>query len=131
MPSPLVLHEEQQFQFLLFTAVERYTERLEQRCGGSSAALRRLRHEPDGEGIWLTQFAEAIFNDFLLNNAAGACFVLRALSSQPAPPAAGSTIDAHLQSLARAAFAAVLQSKTEESLERNAMFEQAPIATGA
>ncbi len=135
MPSPLALHEEQQFHFLLFTAVERFTERLEQRCGGSAAALDRLRDEPEGEGIWLTQFAQAIFNDFLLNNPAGACFILQALASQPSPvlPLADitATIETHLQTLALAAFARSLQAKTEESLERNAIFEPDAVKAGA
>lgn len=133
MPSPLPPHEEKQFHFLLFTAVERYTERLEQRCGGSTAALLRLRSDPEGDGIWLTQFAQAIFNDFLLNNAAGACFILQALILQPIPvfPNANPSIDAHLQALALTAFARVLRAKTEESLERNAVFEPDPIQAGA
>ncbi len=133
MPTPLPPHEEQQFHFLLFTAVERYTERLEQRCGGPTAALLRLRRDPEGDGIWLTQFAQAIFNDFLLNNAAGACFILQALVLQPIPvlPNANPSIDAHLQALALAAFAQALRAKTEESLERNAVFEPDPIQAGA
>ena len=131
MASPLPLHEEQQFHFLLFTAVERYTERLELRCGGSTAALLRLRAEPEGEGIWLTQFAEAILNDFLLNNVAGACFILQALAAQPMPSVelAATKIDAHLQTLALASFARILRAKTDESLERNAVFEADPVQT--
>jgi len=132
MASTLPLHEEQQFHFLLFTAVERYTERLEQRCGGSTAALAKLRAEPEGEGIWLTQFAEAILNDFLLNNVAGACFILQALATQPMPLVEGAAakIEGYLQALALAAFARILQAKTDESLERNAVFEADPMQAG-
>jgi len=124
MATQLLPHEEQQFHFLLLTAVERYTERLEQRCLGPTAALKRLREEPEGEGIRLTQFASAIFQDFLLDNLAGACFVLQALGTQPVPetPKAGKIAD-QLGNMALAAFSTALRAKTEESLERNAVFE--------
>jgi hypothetical protein len=133
----LAPHEEQQFDFLLLTAVERYTERLEQRCGGAGTALRRLREEPEGEGIWLTQFATAIFQDFLLDTVGGACFVLQALASQPIPEIAQGgdgkskvKIEDVLNAMALTAFAAVLRAKTEESLERAALFEASSVGAG-
>lgn len=90
-------YQRQQFDFLLLTAAERFAERLVQRCGGAGPARARLRADPQGEGVWLDQFAQAIFRDFLLNNPAGACFVLQALACRPAPaPTAGATIEALL-----------------------------------
>jgi len=62
------LHEKQQFDFLLNTAVERYVERLEQRNGGVTVALSRLRQDPEAEGIWLSRFTQAVFEDSLLDN---------------------------------------------------------------
>lgn len=42
---------------------------------------------------------------------------------------AATKIDAHLQSLALASFARILRAKTDESLERNAVFEADPVQT--
>lgn len=129
MTQPLAPHEEQQFHFLLFAAIERYSERLEQRCGGPTAALHRLMTDPEGDGIWLTQFADAIFKDFLLDNVAGACFILQALSSQPAVDfQPGESLGEQLRAMALATFSRTLKAKTEESLERSAVFEPDPFA---
>lgn len=114
------LHERQQFDFLLLTAVDRYVERITQRNQGAENALRQLRQEPQGEGVWLDQFVEAIFQDFLLDNAAGACFILQALAQQKitAPPA--GKVETMLTAMARTAFGELLRRKTEEFLEQQA-----------
>lgn len=117
-------YRRQQFDILLGTAVERYTERLTQRNGGAGPALDRLRAAPNGEGVWLDQFTERIFEDFLLDNAAGASFVLEALARRPAPAhVSGKTIEEMLVHLARAAFADLLARKTEEVLEQRERYE--------
>lgn len=115
-------YQRQQFDFLLMTAVERYAERLVQRCEGPGAALERLRSDPQGEGVWLDQFTLAIFRDFLLDNAAGACFVLQALPRRRVAPPDAATVEAMLQQLALRAFADLLALKTEEALEQQAAF---------
>jgi hypothetical protein len=111
-------YQRQQFDFLLVTAAERFVERIVQRNEGAANALERLRANPQGEGIWLDAFVQAIFQDFLLDNLAGACFILQALArkSTPAPPV--GTIEAMLISMARRAFADLLARKTEELLEQ-------------
>lgn len=111
-------YQRQQFDFLLLTAVERYVERLTQRNGGAEPALTRLRCDPQGEGVWLDQFALAIFRDFLLDNAAGACFVLQALPRRRVAPPEAATIEAMLQAMALRAFADLLGAKTAEALEQ-------------
>ncbi len=111
-------YQRQQFDFLLLTAVERFAERLVQRNGGAELALQRLRSDPQGEGIWLDQFTQAIFRDFLLDNPAGACFVLQALPRRQVAPPEGGTVEAMLQQLALRAFADLLGAKTIEALER-------------
>jgi hypothetical protein len=111
-------YQRQQFDFLLITAVERYAERLVQRNEGAERALARLRAEPQGEGVWLDQFAQAIFRDFLLDGPAGACFVLQALARRSVPPPAAATVEAMLQHMALRAFADLLARKTEEALEQ-------------
>ncbi len=118
------LYARQQFDFLFATAVERYVERLEQRNGGAAPALERLRRDPDGPGIWLAEFCGALFEEFLLGDAAGASFVLQALERRPAPAgvAPRGTVGETLQALARAAFADLLRAKAEEALERSAAF---------
>jgi hypothetical protein len=119
------LYQRQQFDFLLFTATERFVERIEQRNAGTHNALVRLREDPDGEGVWLNDFTQAIFRDFLLDNIEGACFVLTALAKRPAPPALPGAIEPVLIGMARAAFAALLKQKAEERLEQAMEYQTA------
>lgn len=124
------LHERQQFDFLLHTAVERFVERLEQRNGGPEAALVNLRANADGDGVWLSEFSSAVFADFLLDNAEGACFVLLSLARRTiAPPAAGS-VETMLIAMAKSAFAKLLCQKTEEALEQRAAFQPTQLTPG-
>ncbi len=116
------LHERQQFDFLLLTAVERYVERLTQRNEGAANALSRLQADPNGEGIWLDQFVDAIFQDFLLDNTAGACFVLQALGKRKIEVVPPGKVDDVLLAMAKQAFAGVLQVKTIEALEQSVMY---------
>jgi hypothetical protein len=116
------LHERQQFDSLLQTAVERYVERLEQRNEGAENALMRLRDNAQGEGIWLNQYVEAIFQDFLLNTTDGAAFVLRALPKRKLASVDAGSVDAMLSAMARSAFADLLRMKTDEELERRSSF---------
>jgi hypothetical protein len=112
------LHERQQFDQLLQLSVERYVERLEQRSEGAENALIRLRSSPEGEFVWLSQFVDALFHDFLLNTPDGAAFVLRALPKRRlAAPSAG-TVEAMLREMAASAFGELLRQKTDEELER-------------
>lgn len=117
------LHERQQFDLLLHTAVERYVERLEQRNEGAENALLRMRANPEGDGIWLSQFVDAIFSDFILKTPDGAAFVLRALPKRTiaAPPA--GTIESMLYAMSASAFADLLRQKTEEELERRSSYQ--------
>jgi hypothetical protein len=111
-------YQRQQFDFLLFTAADRFVERIVQRNDGYENALARLRENPQGEGIWIDEFVQAIFQDFLLDNPAGACFVLQALHRRTVPAMPAGTVESTLNSMARRAFADLLQSKVEEALEQ-------------
>jgi hypothetical protein len=115
-------YQRQQFDFLLMTATERFAERIVQRCGGAETALARLRADPQGEGVWLDAFTQAIFRDFLLEGPAGACFILQALARRAAPPPAAGSIEAMLGQLALRAFADLLALKAEETLEQQAAY---------
>lgn len=120
------IHERQQFDFFLLTAGERFMERIQQRCGTPEEAARRLENAPDGEGIWLTQFVEALFRDFLLDNPEGACWALCAMEKQklPADLPPQPTVNATLGALARHCYASLLRRKCLEA------FEQAANAVG-
>jgi len=67
---------------------------------------------------------DAVFQDALLDNTAGACFVLGALERRPSPVVAPlGTIGETLAASARRAFAALLQSKTAEELARRGNYQ--------
>ncbi|MCG8460721.1 MAG: hypothetical protein MI919_30935 [Holophagales bacterium] len=117
------LHQRQQFDYLLITAVERYAERLEQRLGGPGPALERLRTDANGEGVWLDEMTGNLFADFLLDNPAGACFVLQALAQRRLPAPRGGKVEDMLLEMARAGFGALLAAKTEEALEQRASYQ--------
>jgi hypothetical protein len=119
------LHARQQFDFFFNAAIERFVDRVEQRCGGPVPALEKLRTDPNGEGVWLDEFTAALFRDFLLDNAAGSAFILQALARRPAPALAGtaSTVEQMMSAAARAAFADVLRIKTDEQLEQRLAFQ--------
>ena len=119
------VHQRQQFDFLLLTAVERFSERLEQRLGGPGPALERLRSDPAGEGMWLDELTRHLFVDFLLDNTAGACFVLQALAKRRLPAPRGGSVQDMLLEMAVAGFAALLAAKTEEALEQRSAFQAA------
>jgi len=120
------LYQKQQFDFLLNTAVERFAERIEQRNQGSLQALKNLRQDPECEGVSLSQFVDALFRDFLLDNADGACFILRALAARRVAHSGSGTIEEALLSLARSSFAELLKQKTEEALEQRLVFQPVP-----
>lgn len=115
------LHERAQFDFLLNTAAERFVERLVQRTGGLEQALAALRADPQGEGVWLDEFVRAVLRDFLLDNTAGAMFVLGACETRQLDGgAAGLTpgsVGELLRQLAVRAFADVLAVKVDQGIE--------------
>lgn len=119
-------HARQQFDFFLNASIERFVDRVEQRCGGPVPALERLRADANAEGVWLDEFVAALFADFLLDDAAGATFVLQALARRPAPqlPAVpGENTERYLMRMAHVAFGVVLRAKTEEALEQRQAFQ--------
>jgi hypothetical protein len=78
--------------------------------------------------VWLDEFVAALFADFLLDNAAGAAFVLQALARRPAPPLPvieGEPVERLLMRLAHVSFGVVLRNKSEEALEQRQAFQVA------
>jgi hypothetical protein len=117
------LYKRQQFDFLLVTAADRFVERIVQRNAGAANALARLQADPNGEGIWLDEFVQAIFQDFLLDNTAGACFVLEALEKRTAEPPPSGKIETMLVAMAQQAFGALLAAQVGEALDQASMYE--------
>lgn len=116
------LHERAQFDFLLNTAAERFVERLVQRTGGLEEGLGALRADPQGDGVWLDEFVRAVLRDFLLDNAAGSCFVLQACEKRTLAGLHGKDLDGMpvaeaLGELAVRAFADVLAGKVDQGIE--------------
>lgn len=116
------LHERAQFDFLLNTAAERFVERLVQRTGGLEEGLGALRSDPQGDGVWLDEFVRAVLRDFLLDNAAGASFVLQACEKRVVTGVHvkdldGLTVAAALSELAVRTFADVLAGKVDQGIE--------------
>jgi len=117
------LYLRQQFDVLLQMATERLTERAAQRCAGAEVALERLRTDPDGEGVWLGDFVDAFFEDALLDNTAGACFVLQALEKRPlATELHKGSVGEIVQALAKRAFRDLLTRKTTDALSQQAAY---------
>ncbi len=113
------LYQKQQFDFLLMTSAERFAERIVQRCEGQDNALARIKTDRNSEGVWLDQFVEALFEDFLLNNTGGAVFILSALEQRNIEFSGSGKVDQILQTMAKQAFANLLHIKTIESLEQS------------
>lgn len=111
-------HLRQQFDVLLLTAADRFAERITQRCQGEGRALHRLQTNPDGEGIWLTDFVDAVFAESCLDNAAGACFVLQATQKRATSLAAEGSVAEILVQMAKTVFASLLTAKAVEALGR-------------
>lgn len=113
------LYARQQFDFFLMTAVERFSERIVQRCAGTENALKQLKENPNGEGVWLDQYVESLFEDFLFNNTGGACFILSALEKRDIEIEETGKVEQVLQKMAQKVFAELLRMKTIESLDRS------------
>ncbi len=121
------LYERQQFDFLLHTALERLGLRLQERYRGAAAALEQLGQKGDSDTISppVQEFVDALFADFLLDNAAGACFVLQGLAEQPVPvkQLPQANLEQALVQLAKTALGRLLDRKLREHLAQLAAFE--------
>ena len=117
------LYQQQQFDFFLQTATERFVMRLEERFRGPEPAIAAIRQDPEGDGVWLSQYVDAVFDDFLLSNVAGACFVLQRLAKRNVPKIIGSTVESTLIDLSKRLFAELLLGKTIERLEQDSGYQ--------
>lgn len=108
----------QQFDVLLLTAADRFAERIVQRCAGYHNALQQLQANPQGPGIWLSEFVDAVFADSCLDDLAGACFVLQAAPKRHVSVQSEGTVTDVVLTLAKEVFAALLLTKVVEALDR-------------
>ncbi|MED3763465.1 hypothetical protein NST62_13100 [Ureibacillus sp. FSL K6-8385] len=119
-------YEKQYFNTLLQMATERFVERALQRSEGAENALRLLRTNPHGEGIWLDQFVDVFFEEFLLNNPEGSCFILQALAKRKYHfqniPGHELTVEEIVEKMAKEVFENLLKQKAEEVLEQQLAF---------
>ena len=100
--------------------------RLEERHRGPEPALAALRADPTAAG--LSDFVTAIFQDFLLDNADGAAFVLRNLPRRPVAAhrdavAGAATVESLLLALAKALFSELLLLKATEALGQHVGYQ--------
>lgn len=112
----------QQFELLLQDATGNFAERIVYRCGGPDQALARLQSDPDGDGVFRSEFVHSFFEENLLANPAGHCFVLEALERRDVPADPGGNVAAVLARLAEAAFADVLTTMTAQLIQRNQIY---------
>ena len=118
------LYKQQQFGFFLQTATERYVARLEERFRGADGALASLKQDPNGEGVTLKRILRMpFFDDFLLCNVEGACFVLQSLPKRKIESIEPGTVEATLIAMAKKLFAELLMQKTIESLEQHSGYQ--------
>lgn len=119
-------YEKQYFNTLLQIATERFVERAIQRSEGVKNALQLLRTDPYGDGVWLDKFVDAFFEEFLIDNPAGSCFILQALANRRYNPKHFSqqetTVEEIVQKMAKEVFEQLLIQKVEEVLEQNLAF---------
>lgn len=129
-------YQRQQFDFFLQTAIERFVERLEQRCRGPEAALQSLRQQPDSDLVWLDGYVDAVMSEFLLDNADGAGFILRALARQKLDLAQLNAtlqgrplnVEDMLVHTARHLLKILIMNKAIEALEQHATYQ--PVQLG-
>ena len=122
-------HERIHIDALIHEACDLLCQTSIQRLAGPTNVLRRLRHDPNGDGIWLNRFVAMSLAEHALDPDAGACTILEALSKRPMPTSEGKTIGDVLRSAARSAFAELVRMKADEALERAASQEMT-VTTG-
>ena len=115
------LFARQHFDAILRDAAANFAERCVYRCGGAAAASAALAEDP--QALDLDAFVGAFFAENLLEDSAGACFVLQALERRTVPADSGGPVGEVLGRLARAAFADVLVTQTGQVLQQQQIYE--------
>lgn len=116
------LYEKRLFEEVLNLAVSRFCERVMQRMQGADRAIAALKENPEADGLWLSRYTANFFQDNLLDNTAGALFILAALERQKLVIDFEGTAGDAMQTAARQVFSSLLLRKAIESLESNLAF---------
>ena len=111
----------QHFDAILREAAANFAQRSVYRCGGAAQAATLLAERPGDLG--LEPFVQAFFAENLLEDTAGACFVLEALERRTVPADGGGPVSDVLARLARAAFADVLVTQASQVLQHEQIYE--------
>lgn len=108
------------FDSLLREAAANFAQRCVYRAGGPAEAIAALNADPQALG--LEEFVSAVFAENLLEDTAGAAFVLEALEGRQVPADAGGPIAEVLGRLARQAFAGVLTVQTGQVIQQQQIY---------
>lgn len=112
------------FDLVLMSSQDRLFERAAARFGGEDAALARLKSPDDSVEQLVADFVDALFGDFGIADAAGACFVLQGLQRQRVAIASfDGPIEGLLVKVAKDAFSALLVRKTVETAELSMSYD--------
>jgi hypothetical protein len=114
------LFARQHFDTLLREAAGNFAERCLYRAGGPDAALAALAGDPDSLGR--ADFVAAFFAENLIEDTAGACFVLEALERRVVPADPGGAVSEVLARLAREAFSDVLTVQTSQVIQQQQIY---------
>ena len=116
-------HERVHIDALIHEACDLLCETSIQRCAGPTNVLRKLREDPNSDGVWLDRFVSMFLAEHALDNEPGACVILEALAKRPMPEVERGTIGETLRRAASAAFTEAVRFKADEALERASMQE--------
>lgn len=108
---------------LLETATADFVGRAVHRCGGVDEALRRLREDPDGEGVWASRFVDAFVTEEMLDTPAASAFVLEAFATRTVGPDAGGPVAEVLDRLARQVLRDLLVAKADQHLQQAQLWQ--------
>ncbi len=112
------------FDLVLMSSQDRLFERAVARFEGEDAALARLKSPDESVAQLVSDFVDALFNDFGIVDSAGACFVLQGLQRQRVTIANyDGSIEGLLVKVAKDAFSALLVRKTVETAELSMSYD--------
>jgi hypothetical protein len=119
------LYERQHADRLIETAATDFVGRAVHRCGGVDEALRRLREDPDGEGVWATRFVEAFVTEEMLDTPAASAFVLEAFPTRTVGPDGGGPVADVVGRLARQVLHDLIVARADQHLQQAQMWQGA------
>ncbi len=114
------MYARQHFDAILRDAAANFAQRCVYRAGGPAQAAAVLAEDPTA--LEVDAFVAAFFSDNLLDDTAGACFVLEALERRTLPADPGGQVSDVLARQARAALRDVLLATTGQVLQQEQIY---------